>query len=440
MIAPGHYHLVGVAGVGMSALAQALLAEGCEVSGSDRHADRGTEVEGLAQLAGGGVRVVSQDGTGVSPDTAAVVVSTAIEEGNPDLLAAARMKVPVLHRADVLAALLEGRRSLAVTGTCGKSTVTGMIGWILDCCGHDPTVVNGAPVINWQDERRIGNMRPGRSGLWVIEADESDRSLLRYRPTWGLITNASRDHFDMEETRRVFAEFRGRVSEWCLSTLDEPGLLSGFDPVSCEEGVGFTWEGRDILVPLLGRHNAENALLAASACLRLGCPRDGIAAALRSFRGIRRRIERVGIRARVTVYDDYAHNPAKIAATWHAVAPRHRRIIAVWRPHGFGPLAAMMDDLAQCFGALCRDPHRLVLLPVYDAGGTANRSVDSSLLEGRLRGQGIAVSVLQPADVVADVVAGAAPGDAVVVMGARDPGLPGMARALLRRLGGGAAA
>jgi UDP-N-acetylmuramate--alanine ligase len=177
-----HYHLVGVAGVGMSALAQVLLGQGMRVSGSDRHFDRGEDLEVIAKLRGAGVRFLPQDGRGVTAGTAGVVVSTAIEKGNPDLEAAECRAVPVMHRAEMLARAAAGKRCVAVTGTSGKSTVTGMIGWILDQAGADPVVVNGAPVLNWVTPAAVGNVRLGKSDLWVLEADESDRSLLRYHP------------------------------------------------------------------------------------------------------------------------------------------------------------------------------------------------------------------------------------------------------------------
>jgi UDP-N-acetylmuramate-alanine ligase len=434
-LADGHYHLVGVAGVGMSALAQALLAPGRRVTGSDRYADKGTAVEAIPQLVDAGVRIVAQDGSGIGAETRAVVASTAIEMGNPDLAAAQRLGVPVLHRAEALARLVAGHRCLAVTGTCGKSTVTGMIGWILEQAGRDPNVVNGAPVVNWRTERRIGNVRAGRSDLWVIEADESDRSLLRFHPDWAVITNVSKDHFGLEESVALFRAFSGQVREWRLSALDEPSPMAGFAAETGRDGSRFRYGGVEFLTRLPGAHNAENAWLAVRACERLGCGLDVVRRALASFRGIGRRLERVGEAGGVTVVDDYAHNPAKIAAAWRALAPYHRRVNALWRPHGYGPLSHMMPELAATFAEVCRSEDRLLLLPVYDAGGTANRSVSSGDLAARLTGAcRAAVSVVSPAEAEATAAEGAGPGDVVLVMGARDPDLSAMARRILARI------
>jgi UDP-N-acetylmuramate--alanine ligase len=431
----GHYHLVGVAGVGMSALAQALQAAGRRVTGSDRYADKGTTVEAIPQLIHAGVQIVRQDGSGVGCGTRAVIVSTAIESDNPDLAAAGRLGVPILHRAEALARLVEGRRCLAITGTCGKSTVTGMIGWILEQAGYDPNVVNGAPVVNWRSEERIGNTRASRSDLWVIEADESDRSLLQFHPDWAVITNASKDHFGVEETRALFRSFSGQVRGWLLSALDEPSPMAGFAAETGRDGSGFRYGGVEFVTPLPGAHNAENAWLAVRACERLGCDLPVIRQALSRFRGIGRRLERVGGAAGVAVVDDYAHNPAKIAAAWRALAPYHRRVIAIWRPHGYGPLTHMMAELASTFGEVCGDNDRLLLLPVYDAGGTANRSVSTGDLVSRLAGVCRATaSLVSPAEAEEAAVAEARPGDVLLVMGARDPDLSPMARRILARL------
>ena len=154
-------HLIGVAGTGMSALAQALLNHHVEVSGSDRLLDRGEAVPVLGVLRAAGVQLVPQDGRGISPDLDAVIGRSAIEPDNPDLVAARQRGVPVRHRAQVLHDLTAGRRLVAVAGTCGKSTVTGLVGWIFEQAGLDPTVVNGAGLVNWRRPDRVASVRTG---------------------------------------------------------------------------------------------------------------------------------------------------------------------------------------------------------------------------------------------------------------------------------------
>lgn len=429
------YHFVGVAGVGMSSVAQAAVGAGHKVSGSDRGtlsvpeyglrtADCGVErlrqdkpgLSGvLAKLENAGVVLYPQDGTGVTGDLTGIVVSTAIEGDNPDLVAAIKLGIPVLHRSEMLARLVEGKRCLAITGTSGKSTVTGMIGWALAELGADPTVVNGAPVLDWMDDEHIGNIRLGASDFWVIEADESDRSLLNYHPDWAIITNVSADHFSVEEAEQLFETFRENVKEW---TIDGPVDICG----------------ADLNLRMKGAHNIENAMIVALACARFGYSESDIVKVLESFSGIHRRYEVVGISHDVTVVDDYAHNPAKIRALWKAAAEDARKVLGVWRPHGYGPLRKLMKDLEKCFVEVCVGEDKLFVLPVYDAGGTADRSIGADELVRLLLDKGINAEYVEEDTVVDKVAAAAGEGDIVLVMGARDPNLSALARSILARI------
>lgn len=425
-------HITGVAGVGMSAVAQAALGAGVAVSGSDRYYDRGEDLPVLAQLRGAGITLYPQDGSGVREGAEAVVVSTAIEADNPDLVAATSAGIPVLHRSALLTLLTEGKCCLAVAGTCGKSTVTGMAGWILEQAGLNPTVVNGAPVTNWQSDTCVGNVRSG-GDLWVIEADESDRSLLNYTPRHAVITNMSADHFDRDETQRVFEAFRARVSGRCIGALDGAAYLTPVDVTLAADGSAFTFRSMPFRLALPGAHNIENALHAVALCELVGVSPEQSAEALKSFRGIHRRLEVALRREGITVIDDYAHNPAKIAAALATTLPFAKRLVAVWRPHGFGPLRSMMDGLCETFSCLHGGEHRLVLLPVYDAGGTADRQIGSEALALRLQASGVMVDEVEDYDGVRQSLQSAqlTAGDVVLVMGARDPGLPMLARTCL---------
>lgn len=425
-------HLVGVAGVGMNALAQALKGAGWEVSGSDRYEDQGQDLGVIRKLKAAGIRFFPQDGSGVGQDTGAVVVSTAIEADNPDVAAALRLAVPVRHRAEMLAALVDGRQTVAIAGTSGKTTVTGMVGWLLEQLGADPTVVNGGALVNWADEYRVGNVRTGNSPLCVIEADESDRSLLRFSPEWALITNMSADHFSLAETETLFAMFRRQVKRACLAGWDTGMPWQGVKPVLDREGSRFGYGGQEFSLSLLGAHNVENAIQSAELCRRMGFAMDPIRDALARFRGIQRRLERVGEAGGVTVIDEYAHNPAKMAAAWRAVAPYYSRVLAFWRPHGFRPLSLMFDDLVEMFSGVCRPADRLTIMPVYYAGGTVSRQRDSDALVSALQAKGVPAVWVPDYDVLmSEMTTHARPGDVVLCMGARDPGIPTFARELV---------
>ena len=434
-----HYHLVGVAGVGMNAVAQILLAQGYLVSGSDRYLDSGQNLEVLQKLRANGVRLVPQDGSGISIKTSGVIVSTAIEPDNPDIAEARSKNVPVIHRSQMLARLAEGRRLVAVTGTSGKTTVTGMVGWLLERLNMDPSVVDGGVLLNWRHGHRIGNVRGGQSDLWVLEVDESDRSLLNFHPDWAVITNISKDHFELDEVTRLFQQFAEQVKTGIVCGAGVGNQLHTSATIveepfdwRMQNGVStFMYKDHVFEVPLIGRHNAENALAAVVLCDQLGCDLGAVKTALHAFKGIHRRLERVGELGGVTVIDDYAHNPAKIRATWRAVADLHPRILGVWRPHGFGPLNLMMDELVATFREVCRPDDRVFILPVYYAGGTASKSVSSNDLVLKLRQNNVIADMVETYDELkTQLLADASSGDAVVFMGARDPEMPVFARSL----------
>ena len=272
----------------------------------------------------------------------------------------------------------------------------------------------------------------------MLEADESDRSLLRFHPEHAILSNVSKDHFELAEVQRLFRTFAGQVRGTIVagpgvgSSLDIKTTRVEIDPQLVDGRWSFLWAGRDFLVKLPGRHNAENAALAVAMCEVLGVDLDRVAEGLPRFRGVHRRLERVGERNGVAIIDDYAHNPAKIAASWRAVAETAAHVHGYWRPHGFGPLALMKEELADAFAQVCRAGDRLYLLPVYYAGGTANQTITSDEFAARLRARGVAAEAVPDYAVLAERLAAAGPGDAILGMGARDPELPLFARRLAR--------
>jgi UDP-N-acetylmuramate-alanine ligase len=425
-------HIAGIGGVGMSALAQALLDTGVAVTGSDRLFDAGDVTGVFACLKQQGVMLSPQDGCGVTEETARLVISTAIEADNPEVVRAQALGIPVVHRAAELAALLKGRRLIAVTGTCGKSTVTGLLGWLLEGAGFDPCVVNGAAVAGWDAHHtRIGSVRSGKGPWAVIEADESDKSLMAFQPEHAIITNASADHFDLRETLDLFAAFRAKIPGIIIDGQAEGVLI---EQVRQEGWNGyFTLEGVEFCVPMPGLHNIQNAWHAVRMARALGAEAGQLADTLKRFGGIERRLQRIGNCGSALVIDDYAHNPEKLAAAWTtlaAVAPEG--ICAVWRPHGFAPLRKMIDDLTEMFARVCRPCDELLLLPVYDAGGTADRSITSADLASRLEGKHVKVLSLNSLELAECHMRHVAHGGkgVVVTFGARDPGLPRLAKRL----------
>ncbi len=418
----GSIHLVGIGGVGMSALAQAYLDAGYAVSGADRSLrSDGRRTPVLEALATEGVHLFPDDGSGVGVGTNRLVVSTAIEDTNPDLVAARALGTPVVHRAAALSELLSARKLVAVAGTCGKSTVTAILGHVLVECGFDPLVVNGAQVVGWDaNGTRVGSVRNGAGEYAVAEVDESDKSLTAFHPYAAIVTNASADHYSKEEMDSVFDAF---IRDIPGPVID--GRVTDGAPAEAVEKL-----------PMPGAHNRANARLALAMAIALGADPAKASAALATFPGVERRLQRVGSvfcgGREVAVYDDYAHNPEKLHAMWTTLAEAYPRgVAAVWRPHGYGPLRKMLESLAAAFRSVMRPQDALVLLPVYDAGGTADRSVNSDALVALLEdapGTVKLVSDLEEAEKYLRARADAF--GAIVTAGARDPGLPVLARRL----------
>ena len=428
------FHLVGIAGTGMSALAEALLDSGAEVSGSDRFLDGGESVGVLSVLKGQGVELFPQDGSGVRKNIRPgfhVVASSAVENDNPDVVAARTQGVPVLGRAEALARLFGGRRLVAVAGTCGKSTTTAMLGHILSASGSSPTVVNGAPCPAWTSGgTRTGAVLRGDGPLCVAEVDESDKSLLLFRPSAAIVLNASADHFPIDETNALFDEFIAHV---------QPGGalvdMRGAPPIEAHEGdwsVSFSFGRIEVSIPCPGLHNAIDATAAIRMAAALGVPPEVAARALSTFPGVSRRMQLVGRRpGGPRVVDDYAHNTEKLRSSLQALIARSRRVFAIWRPHGFAPLRKMRPDLALMFAETLRPDDRLLLLPVFDAGGTADRSISSRDLASDLAALGVFAELPETCEDAARIVLGQAGFDDIVaVFGARDPALPRLAEFL----------
>lgn len=392
-------HLIGIGGVGMSALATVLAKQGDEVTGADRNLD----TPSVRFLRSSGIEVFPDDGSGVDGSVDEIIVSTAIERDNPGLERAAALGIPVVHRAVALAKALEGRKLVAVAGTCGKSTVAAMLGHILFKCGFDPLCVNGANVPGWD-----GAVRFGSGEYAVAEVDESDRSLVAFSPYAAIVTNASADHYSKEEMDAVFDAFAAK----CKGPVVD----------------GRTWHGdpEGLPVPMPGRHNRMNAAIAVEMAVRLGAERKKAVEALDAFGGVERRLQRYGSR----VYDDYAHNPEKLRAMWSALVDDHPGgVCVIWRPHGYAPLKKNLASFADAFADSVRPADALLLLPVYDAGGTAERTVKSEDLAKKLEERAVAaICVAGHDEALSWVERNKNRYGRFAVCGARDPYLPGLAR------------
>lgn len=451
----GRLHFAGVAGSGMSALAQFLAMKGGRASGSDRSFDRGQRPEARAMLEALGVVIHPQDGSGLAGDCAALVVSTAVEEEVPDVAEARRLGVPVLHRSELLAHLVASHRTLAVTGTSGKSTTVAMAFALLRGAGRDPSVITGGELASLQAEGLWGNAWAGSSDLLVIEADESDGSVVRYHPAIGVLLNLQKDHKDVGTVATMFQAFRAQIRETCVVGEAENlhpfawgatvfGLGPGADLRAEEvtlspEGSTFRVGEVGFRLAVPGRHNVENALAALAACRALGVPLADMAGPLAQFQGVARRFQVLGRRGGVTVVDDFGHNPAKVAASLRTAHlrtdPSSARVLAIFQPHGFGPLKFLRAEFVEAFveGLSARDS--LWFLEVFYAGGTVSRDIASADVVADLVARGVAAEVAPSREALAArLAAEARPSDLILVMGARDPSLTEFAQSILQSL------
>jgi UDP-N-acetylmuramate--alanine ligase len=445
-------HFAGIFGTGMSALAQYLRFQGIDVSGSDRLIDSEDTVSIRQSLVNLGCNIVDQDGSGVNADIDAVCVSTAIEESNPDIAAARALGAPIVHRSDLLAAIIESKRTIAVAGTSGKSTVTAMIFEFLTACGKSPSLISGAPLRRLEKQGFIGNAYSGGSDLLVVEADESDGTIVKYSPEISVILNISKDHKSIEEIKALF-ETLILKSTWTASNSDDPILVTLSTIVSfgrtgsasrqpdheqlLPASVKLFRNGIEYHLPFPGNHNLENLRAALCICGHLDCEEPALADAVKHFEGVARRFSLTETAENIYVVDDFAHNPAKIAAAVSAARGLSERIIAVYQPHGFGPTRFLKDDYITTFQTIFRQNDSLYLLPIYYAGGTALKNISpQDIINGLGHVPFNAQASKDRDDLLTRLKIDVKPGDCVLVMGARDPSLPALVRKIVKLFGG----
>ena len=454
----------GIGGSGMLPLASIVRAGGAKVVGSDRSLDAGRTPEKFDYLRSLGIQLFPQDGSGLA-EGMTLVTSAAVEPTVPDVVRAKALGLTHLTRPEFLAKLLNSaQRSVAVGGTSGKSTVTGMIGWILHACHRQPTVMNGAVMKNFvTPSAPFASALVGDPELFVSEVDESDGSIALYKPEVAVLTNISLDHKEMEELRSLFAAFLLRARK-AVVNLDDPETRAMADVIPADHRVGYGFDspganfmGKDlkleaagarfaleaegerheVQLAVPGRHNASNALAAIAAARVLGVRTEDAVNALARFEGLRRRLETVGEAGGVIVIDDFAHNPDKIDATLATLRAQPGRLLIMFQPHGYGPLTKMGEELAESFAGGMGPDDRLYLPdPVYH-GGTVERTRGSDWLAEQVNGrERSAAHIAERAKIGDALVAEAKAGDRIVVMGARDDTLIDFARELLDKLGG----
>jgi UDP-N-acetylmuramate--alanine ligase len=449
----------GIGGSGMLPLAMILKGLGADVAGSDRSRDQGRTPEKFAWLEAQGFTLAPQDGSGIVSADQVLVASAAVEDTVPEMVRAKELGNRRLSRAELNAALFNAApTSIGIAGTSGKSTVTGMLGWIMHEAGRDPTVMNGAVMKNFvSPDTPFASAVVGAGAVYVSEVDESDGSIALYIPTVAVLLNVSLDHKSMEELRALFGDFL-RVSRHVAVNADDPEALAlapmgaltfGIDngdarisasglvegPISLSSTILDRADGssHQLQLAMPGRHNLANALAAIAGAHAAGVPVADAIAALASFKGLARRFDILGTSPTgITVIDDFGHNPEKCRATLRTLKAHPGRVIAFFQPHGYGPLKQMGHELAKTFADEL-GPEDITLLcdPVY-FGGTVDRSEGSERIVRLIeQADGRAEYIDAREDCGKRIVALARPGDRIVVMGARDDTLTAFAQGIL---------
>jgi UDP-N-acetylmuramate--alanine ligase len=460
-----HYFFCGIGGSGMLPLAMILKGRREEVEGSDRSLDQGRTPEKFDFLRSQGIKLYPQDGSGMTSPRQILVTSTAVEATIPDVKAAQDLGAKHMTRAQLLAELFNSATtSIGVAGTSGKSTTTGMIGWILHCAGKEPTIMNGAILKNFAtSDAPFASAVAGDPSLFVSEVDESDGSIANYTPTIAVLNNIAFDHKPLDELRQLFRDYIGKAKTAILNLDNEetatlattvpkdklvtyalanpqadlradnitpaPGGIS-FDVI---EPASSSRAAIDLKMP--GEHNVANGLAALAAARACGIELAEAAKALSTFTGIKRRLELVGQANNITVIDDFAHNPDKIAATLATLHAFPGRLLIMFQPHGFGPLRLMKDQFIECFVGGLKDQDVLIMPePVY-YGGTVERTVSSGDIASGIVEKGRQALAFEDREACGkEILTLAKPGDRLIIMGARDDTLSEFAEELLDRL------
>ena len=438
----------------MSALAQYLAGVGKTISGSDRFFISAQPNETRDKLEAERIKCFFQDGSGIKSGTDLIIASTAVEETNVEIQKAKSLNIPILLRSELLTLISNTKRTIAVGGTSGKSTTTAMLFDILDQAGFEPSIINGAGLVRLQKQGQIGNAYVGKGDWLVIEADESDGSIVNYHPEVGLLLNLDKDHKEIDELKNIFQTFKEHTKKLFVvnasNTLTAPfsqNKKQDFSTTQADAGYKatdfvqtgfqtyFKINGIDFSMNAIGRHNMENALGATAVANQLGIDLKVCAEAIKNYEGIYRRNQVLGQKNGIWVIDDYAHNPAKVAAAIRSVQPLAKKIIAWFQPHGYGPTRFLRNDFVKEISNALRPQDEIWMSEIFYAGGTTEKNISAADLIDDLKVMGSnAFFVEDRNDLVKSVRSHCTDNCAILLMGARDPSLDEFAKKFFEEL------
>lgn len=444
---------IGIAGAGMSAIAQNLKGVGKNVSGSDRFFTNHEPNETRDKLEAEGIQCFLQDGEGITGETDLIVVSTAVEDTVAEVQKAKKLNIPIIKRSELLAIIADSKKTIAVGGTSGKSTTSAMLFDILEYAGWEPSVISGAGLISIIKEGKIGNAKVGKGDWLVIEADESDGSIVQYRPEIGLLLNIDKDHKEIDVLLEIFQTFKKNSKRFVvnqshgLTRKFSENIQNDFSWDAHEAGyratdfsqqglaISFKINGVTFQLNLVGKHNMENALAATALAAQLGVDLQICSDALRKYEGIYRRNQVLGNKDGVWVIDDFAHNPVKCAAAIAACQPIAHKVIGWFQPHGYGPTKFLRNDFVHEIGKVLRPQDEIWMSEIFYAGGTTVKDISANDLINDLKRESKNAFFVENRNDLLETIRPHLTKDCVLLlMGARDPSLEQFAREIWQRL------
>jgi UDP-N-acetylmuramate--alanine ligase len=433
----------GIAGSGVSAIAAFMADKGHIIAGSDRAFDMDPNHPLNMTFMAKGITIAPQDGSGLDKTFDFAVFSTAVEPDRPEVKKAKELGIPVKTRPEFLSEITESFSTIAVSGTSGKSTASGLLAFLMNMVHLDPNFIGGGRVKQFKTSSNPGNSLAGNSDYLIIEACESDGSIVNYRPRHSVILNLALDHHTVDVTAHMFETLIHHTSGKVIINADDEYLVAiskqraitfsihnpsdfkadeiVYKPFSTDfylHNTGFT-------LSLPGKHNLYNALSCVALLSELGIPLNFIAAALPEFQGIDRRFDIHFNDGKYLVIDDYAHNPHKISSLMETLKGLRTKVCYIFQPHGFAPTRMMKKEYIQTFVQHLRDADNLILLPIYYVGGSASKDISSNDLALEIKSNGRSAEVVEDRK---DILKRIDEYETYIIFGARDESLSHFAK------------
>ena len=400
------YYLSGIAGTGMNVLAQYLIENGDLVFGSDRNFDRALDIEYKTFLESRKIIIVPQNGKIIDDSFDYCIFSAAVEKSVPDYQKAIAYKIPILTRSQLLKNIFNKKNSIGIAGTSGKTTVTGMLATIYRELGVKFTLFCGAEILNYAENSLGGNFFYSDSELLIAEVDESDRYINKYDADIGVVINISEDHMPLPELIPLFTEYIRKanvviynmdcpVLKKIVSKIEKPKISFSLKDEKADifiekiqlfsEGSSFTVKDTEFTLQVPGKYNIENAAAAIATAYTKNISLTDISRTLFKFQGIKGRYEKISDKNNRMIIYDFAHNPAKIDSLLQTATLLNPVLIFFYQPHSYNAFRNQLDHLVQIFKKRIRPSDIVIIGKIYDAGGTVDRNISSSLLVNKLK-------------------------------------------------------